>query len=54
MISQLVNEPPPPLAPLAAMILITASAGQDPGSGNHKEAIADGPSGSQGGKPQNR
>ena len=30
---------PPPLAPLAAMILITASAGQDPGSGNQKNPL---------------
>ena len=50
MISQHVNDTH---SPLATMTLITAAAGQDTGSGNHKEAIADGLSGSQGGKVQN-
>ena len=51
MISQHVNETP--FSPLATMTFITDAAGQDTGSGNHKETIADGPSGSQGGKAQN-
>ena len=35
------------------MALITSAAGQDTDFGNHKEAIADDLSGSQGGKAQN-
>ena len=41
-----------PFFPLATVILITSAAGQDLGSGNHKEAIADGLPGSQAGNAQ--
>ena len=51
MISQHVNETP--FFPLASMILITSAAGQDLGSGNHKEDLADGLPGSQAGNAQN-